>query len=41
MLGIWGEHAVNPEYEPLKTAFKDLAGAQFSLKSEGWKKVVN
>jgi len=39
MLGIWGKHAVNPEYEPLKKEFKDLASSQFYLKSEGWKTV--
>lgn len=39
MLGIWGKHAVNPEYEPLKAKFKDLAGSQFGLKSAGWKEV--
>ncbi len=41
MLGIWGKHAVNPEYEPLKAKFKDLAGSQFGLKSAGWKQVTN
>lgn len=39
MLGIWGKHAVNPEYEPLRKKFKDLAGSQFGLKSESWQKV--
>ena len=36
MLGIWGEHAVNPEYEPLRREFPGLAGSQFGLKSAGW-----
>lgn len=39
MLGIWGKYAINPEYEPLKREYKDLAGSQFSLKREPWKKV--
>ena len=38
MLGIWGDHAVNPEYEPLREEFKGLAGSQFGLKSQPWKK---
>ncbi len=37
MLGIWGKYAVNPEYEPLRTAYKDLAGSQYELKSQAWK----
>ncbi|MBX2870589.1 MAG: sulfatase [Saprospiraceae bacterium] len=41
MLGIWGAHAVNPEYEPLRTAFPSLAGSQFDLKREKWRKVEN
>ncbi len=32
MLGIWGDHAVNPEYEELRTEFPELAGSQFYLK---------
>ncbi len=39
MLGIWGAHAVNPEYEPLRKAYDGLAGSQFELKREKWKKV--
>lgn len=39
MLGIWGKYAINPEYDPLKKAYKDLAGSQFSLKRAGWEKV--
>ncbi len=41
MLGIWGEHAINPEYEPLREKFKGLAGSQFGFKSQGWKPVDN
>lgn len=37
MLGIWGKYAVNPEYAPLRTADKDLAGSQYELKSQAWK----
>ena len=37
MLGIWGEHAVNPEYEPIKRKFPNLAGSLFYLKSEASK----
>lgn len=39
MLGIWGDHAVNPEYEALRKKYPDLASSQFHLKSSGWKKV--
>ncbi len=39
MLGIWGEHAVNPEYEPIKKKFPKLAGSLFYLKSEASKLV--
>jgi len=37
MLGIWGKYAVNPEYAPLRTAYKDLPGSQYELKSRAWK----
>lgn len=39
MLGIWGKHADNPEYVPLKELYPDLAGSQFGLKSAGWEVV--
>jgi hypothetical protein len=39
MLGIWGKHAVNPEYEPLRKKFPNLASSQFYLKSEPFKAV--
>jgi arylsulfatase A-like enzyme len=39
MLGVWGEYAVNPEYEPLKKKYPKLAGSQFYLKSESFKTV--
>ncbi len=41
MLGIWGDHAVNPEYQPLRNKHPNLAGSQFPLKSKGWEKVTN
>jgi len=34
MLGIWGKHAVNPEYDPIKKKYPNLAGSLFYLKSE-------
>ncbi|MCP4977193.1 MAG: sulfatase-like hydrolase/transferase, partial [Maribacter sp.] len=37
MLGIWGKHAVNPEYEPIKKKYPNLAGSLFYLKSESSK----
>lgn len=39
MLGIWGDHAINPEYEPLRLEYEGLAGSQFGLKSQGWQPV--
>ncbi|MFK7844849.1 MAG: sulfatase-like hydrolase/transferase [Rhodothermales bacterium] len=41
MLGIWGDHATNPEYEPLRQQFEDLSSSQFNLKSSGWVSVDN
>ena len=40
MLGIWGDHATNPEYDVLREKYKDLSGSQFILKSNKWKKVT-
>ncbi len=37
MLGIWGKHAVNPEYEPLRKKYPKLASSLFYLKSERFK----
>ncbi|MCK0156825.1 sulfatase [Cellulophaga sp. F20128] len=34
MLGIWGKHCVNPEYDALREKFPDLAGSWFYLKRE-------
>lgn len=39
MLGIWGKHAVNPEYQPIRKEHKDLAGSLYDLKRQKWKKV--
>ena len=39
MLGIWGKHAINPEYEPLREKYPTLAGSQFGLKRQAWKKI--
>ena len=39
MLGIWGDHAENPEYLPLRTQFPELAGSQFELKNAAWEPV--
>ena len=36
MLGIWGDHASNPEYAPLRQQFEGLSGSQVGLKSAGW-----
>lgn len=37
MLGIWGEHAVNPEYDALRKKYPDLAGSLVFLKRERFK----
>lgn len=39
MLGIWGEHAVNVEYDTLREKYPDLAGSLVYLKSESSKVV--
>jgi len=39
MLGIWGQHAVNPEYEPIRKKLPNLAGSLFYLKSEASKMI--
>ncbi len=36
MLGIWGDHATNTEYEPLRREFEGLSGSQFALKNSKW-----
>ncbi|CAL2082826.1 Choline-sulfatase [Tenacibaculum sp. 190524A02b] len=37
MLGIWGKHAVNPEYKILREKFPNLASKLFYLKREKFK----
>ena len=39
MLGIWGNYAINPEYDTLRTQYDQLAGSQFGLKSSKWQMV--
>ena len=39
MLGIWGDHATNPEYAPLRRQFENLPGSQSGLKSQAWEPV--
>jgi arylsulfatase A-like enzyme len=39
MLGIWGDYATNPEYEPLRREYPGLSGSLFELKSHGWEPV--
>ena len=41
MLGIWGKHAINPEYEPLRNQYKDLEGSLWELKNQPWKSVTD
>ena len=36
ILGIWGDHAINPEFDELRKKYPDLAGSQFALKSAGF-----
>ena len=40
MLGIWGEHAINPEYDALRKKYPNLAGSLTYLKSES-SKLIN
>ncbi|MDY8134179.1 sulfatase [Aquimarina sp. 2201CG5-10] len=39
MLGIWGEHAINPEYVQLRKKYPDLASSLFYLKKERFKQI--
>ena len=39
MLGIWGDTAINPEYDELRVKYPNLSGSQFSLKNEKFKLV--
>lgn len=38
MLGIWGKHANNPEYDPLREKYPNLEDSLWELKSAGWEK---
>ena len=40
MLGIWGENAINPEYDPLREKYKELEGSLWEFKTQGWKTVT-
>ena len=39
MLGIWGQHAINPEYDALRDAYPDLEGSLWALKISKWESV--
>jgi len=41
MLGIWGDYAVNPEYDALRNEFPELSGSQVALKNAKYQKVVD
>ncbi len=41
MLGIWGAHAVNPEYAPLRVKYKNLEGSLRELKNQSYQKPVD
>lgn len=41
MLGIWGDTAINPEFDLLRKKYPDLSGSQYYLKNERFKKVSN
>ena len=34
MLGIWGEHALNPEYQAIRAKYPDYEGSLWPLKSQ-------
>lgn len=41
MLGIWGDTAINPEFDLLREKYPELSGSQYSLKNERFKKLEN
>lgn len=41
MLGIWGDTAINPEFDLLRAKYPELSGSQYYLKNERFKKVEN
>ena len=38
MLGIWGEQAINPEYDALKSKYPNLSGSLLDLKNQPFQK---
>ena len=40
MLGIWGDMAINPEFEQLRQQYPDLSGSQYGLKNHKFKLVT-
>jgi len=41
MLGIWGDTAINPEFDQLREKYPTLSGSQYYLKNERFKKIEN
>ena len=41
MLGIWGDTAINPEFDVLRAKYPNLSGSQYDLKNERFKKIEN
>lgn len=41
MLGIWGDTAINPEFDNLRKQYPNLSGSQYHLKSQRFKRVLN
>ncbi|TPH14610.1 sulfatase family protein [Litorilituus lipolyticus] len=41
MLGIWGDTAINPEFDQLRKKYPQLSGSQFHLKNARFKKVTD
>lgn len=41
MLGIWGDTAINPEFDLLRAKYPKLSGSQYHLKNERFKRVEN
>ncbi|MCL1096127.1 sulfatase family protein [Shewanella kaireitica] len=39
MLGIWGDTAINPEFDELRKQYPNLSGSQYSLKNARFEKV--
>ena len=41
MLGIWGNNAINPEYDYLRKKYPELEGSLWEFKNQKWKTVVD